>query len=276
MSSPFVPVPPTAPLPHRREIRGWLLALATRRTGWPVLLLAFDWLLLAAALAGVLLVPPLWLKLLCGAAAGFVIGRLFIVGHDACHQSLTPHRRLNQWLGRIALLPSLTPYSLWEVGHNVVHHGYTNLKGFDFVWAPYTREEFAALSPVQQRAAPHHGTHGAPRGHGHPAVPPEEGPGRPGTHAAGAHRGAALLLALVLRHGTALQAVRIRAAVLDGLPGAADEPAGRRPGVEPLPRAGGGGPCGNNYPFARFCRISNAGSVLPSSTSRKAPPPVEM
>ena len=29
-------------------------------------------------------------------------------------------------------------------------------------------------------------------------------------------------------------------------------------------------------PFARFCRISNAGRVLPSSTSRKAPPPVEM
>ena len=29
-------------------------------------------------------------------------------------------------------------------------------------------------------------------------------------------------------------------------------------------------------PAARFCRISNAGKVLPSSTSRKAPPPVEM
>ena len=27
---------------------------------------------------------------------------------------------------------------------------------------------------------------------------------------------------------------------------------------------------------ARFSRISNAGSVLPSSTSRNAPPPVEM
>ena len=29
-------------------------------------------------------------------------------------------------------------------------------------------------------------------------------------------------------------------------------------------------------PAARFCKISKAGSVLPSSTSRKAPPPVEM
>lgn len=84
-----------------------------------------------------------------------MIGRLFIIGHDACHQSLTPHRRLNHWLGRIAFLPSITPYSLWEVGHNVVHHGYTNLKGFDFVWAPLTAEEFARLTPMQQRLEPH-------------------------------------------------------------------------------------------------------------------------
>src|SRR5262249_18333431 len=109
--------------------------------------LAFDYALLLAALAGAILASPAWLRVLCGLAAGFVIGRLFIIGHDACHQSLTPHRRLNHWLGRIAFLPSLTPYSLWEVGHNVVHHGYTNLKGFDFVWAPHTAQEFAALAP---------------------------------------------------------------------------------------------------------------------------------
>jgi hypothetical protein len=39
----------------------------------------------------------------------------------------------------MVIRPSLTPFSLWDVGHNVVHHGYTNLKGFDFVWAPNTR-----------------------------------------------------------------------------------------------------------------------------------------
>jgi len=140
------PVPPAAPLPHRRQIRQWLLPLARRLTLYPIVLLLVDWLLLTGCLAGVL-AGPLALKLLCGLAAGFVIGRLFILGHDACHQSLTPHRRLNRWLGRIAFLPSLTPYSLWEVGHNVVHHGYTNLKGFDFVWAPHTAEEYAALGP---------------------------------------------------------------------------------------------------------------------------------
>jgi len=145
------PIPAGAPLPHRKEIRQWLLPLSARTTLYPALLLAFDGALLAATLAGAVLAQAWWLRALCGLAAGFMIGRLFIIGHDACHQSLTPHRRLNHWLGRIAFLPSLTPYSLWEVGHNVVHHGYTNLKGFDFVWAPRTGEEFAALTPWQRR-----------------------------------------------------------------------------------------------------------------------------
>jgi omega-6 fatty acid desaturase (delta-12 desaturase) len=150
-TAPLSPIPPAAPMPHRKHIREWLLPLAGRTTLYPVLLLAFDYALLLGALAGSVLLEAWWARLACGLAAGFVIGRLFIIGHDACHQSLTPHRRLNHWLGRIAFLPSFTPYSLWEVGHNVVHHGYTNLKGFDFVWAPHTAQEFAALTPLQRR-----------------------------------------------------------------------------------------------------------------------------
>lgn len=150
MSSTSAPVAPAAPIPHRKELRQWLIPLSARTTLYPVLLLAFDYALLFATLAGAIVLDAAWARVLCGLAAGFLTGRLFVVGHDACHQSLTPHRRLNHWLGRIAFLPSLTPYSLWEVGHNVVHHGYTNLKGFDFVWAPHTREEFAALTPMQK------------------------------------------------------------------------------------------------------------------------------
>ena len=141
------PVPTGAPLPHRKVIRGWISPLAERRTAIAVALLVLDWAIFAALIAGTILLQAWWAKLLCALAAGFVIGRLFIIGHDACHQSYTPHRGLNRVLGRIAMIPSLTPYSLWEVGHNVVHHGYTNLKGVDFVWAPLSKAEFEALSP---------------------------------------------------------------------------------------------------------------------------------
>jgi omega-6 fatty acid desaturase (delta-12 desaturase) len=149
MTSSVLPIPLDQPLPHRKIIRQWLAQLSTKSTGYALLILVTDYVLLLAAMTGIVL---LWAKLLCGVAAGFMIGRLFIIGHDACHQSLTPHRGLNRWLGRIAFLPSLTPYSLWDVGHNVVHHGYTNLKGFDFVWAPHTRAEFAQLTPMQRQA----------------------------------------------------------------------------------------------------------------------------
>ena len=145
-----VPLPPDAPLPHRKVIRSWLLPLAERTTVRALMLLTLDYALLAGLLYGIVRFESAGLKLLCGLAAGFVIGRLFIIGHDACHQSLTPHRRLNKWLGRIAFLPSLTPYSLWDMGHNAVHHGFTNLKGVDFVWAPLTRDEYEALSPSRR------------------------------------------------------------------------------------------------------------------------------
>lgn len=145
-----LPVPVDQPLPHRKVMRRWLIPLSERKTAYAVLLLATDYSLLFAALTGVVLVDGWLSKLALGMAAGFMIGRLFIVGHDACHQSLTPRRGLNRLLGRIAFLPSLTPYSLWDVGHNVVHHGYTNLKGFDFVWAPLTQDEFKALPRWRQ------------------------------------------------------------------------------------------------------------------------------
>jgi omega-6 fatty acid desaturase (delta-12 desaturase) len=82
---------------------------------------------------------------------GLAIGVFFIVGHDACHGSLTPSSALNKWLGRIAFLPSLHPYSAWEYSHNALHHGWTNLRGKDPVYCPRTLPEFRALSPMQQR-----------------------------------------------------------------------------------------------------------------------------
>lgn len=145
------PVPATAPMPHRKLIRVWLLPFSRRRTAYALLLVVQDLLLFAGSMFAIVWVSSVLLKILFGLIAGFMIGRLFILGHDACHQSFTAHRRLNAWIGRLVFLPSLTPYSLWETGHNVVHHGYTGLKGFDFVWQPLTLEDYRAL-PSWRRA----------------------------------------------------------------------------------------------------------------------------
>ncbi len=131
----------------RKNLRQRLRPVSSTSTARALALVALDATLFVAAIAGTVLAGSVALKLLLAVVAGFLIGRLFILGHDACHQSFTPHKTLNRWLGRIVFLPSLTPYSLWEAGHNVMHHGYTNLKGADFVWTPHTIEEYRALTP---------------------------------------------------------------------------------------------------------------------------------
>jgi len=135
----------TQAIPHRRVIRSWLVPLAARSTAYALALVVVDLVLFVACLAAAIVAGSAWVQALAGVLTGLVISRLFILGHDACHQSFTPHRGLNRWLGRLVFLPSLTPYSLWEVGHNVVHHGYTNLRGFDFVWQPLSLDEFRAM-----------------------------------------------------------------------------------------------------------------------------------
>lgn len=141
---------PSQAIAHRKVIRSWLLPITTKNTLFALALVALDWVWFGSAMAVAVLSKYVVLQVLAGGVAGLVIARLFILGHDACHQSLTPHRRLNRWLGRLLFLPSLTPYSLWDVGHNVVHHGYTNLKDFDFVWQPSSLQAYAAMPAWRQ------------------------------------------------------------------------------------------------------------------------------
>ena len=112
--------------------------------------LMFDLVLFAASSALVLLATSVALKLVGTLLVTAAIVRLFLIGHDACHGSYFASKKLNAVCGRIAFLPSLTAFSLWEVGHNTAHHGFNNLKGRDQVWAPYSKAEFDALPRHRQ------------------------------------------------------------------------------------------------------------------------------
>lgn len=132
----------TYSIPRLREV---LSAYYRRSTAIAIALLVSDialfgvaeWLVASQSLG--------WQILGC-VLATLAIVRLFIIGHDACHGSLTDHDALNKVLGRIAFLPSMTPYSLWRVGHNVIHHGFNSLKGRDFVWEPKDPQEWEKMS----------------------------------------------------------------------------------------------------------------------------------
>src|SRR5579862_5116335 len=90
-------------------------------------------------------------RFLAGTCAGVLLAMLFVVGHDACHGSYTSRRWLNSAIGRIAFLPTLTPFSTWELSHNLTHHIYTNLKQLDYVWTPLSKHEYDALPPWRRR-----------------------------------------------------------------------------------------------------------------------------
>lgn len=105
------------------------------------------WMLLTA----LALAPFPWpVSLGFALAAGLAIGVVFTVGHDASHQALTPHRWLNGLIARLAFIPSAHAASLWDVGHNRIHHGCTNLLGQDYVWEPLTPEGYRAAGPVRR------------------------------------------------------------------------------------------------------------------------------
>jgi omega-6 fatty acid desaturase (delta-12 desaturase) len=145
-----------APAPvNDRSRRIWRTLLqpfaAKRDIATPFMWFLIDWFVLGAAIASLLIVDSLWVQIFASLVAALWIARLFVIGHDACHGSYTPNKTLNKWIGRIAFLPSLTPFSLWEIGHNLAHHGFTNLKGRDYVWTPYSPHEFARLPWIRRK-----------------------------------------------------------------------------------------------------------------------------
>ena len=92
------------------------------------------------------LVAKLALTTLTGAA----IGVAFVIGHDACHGALTSNARFNRWGAWLAFLPALHPPTSWDWGHNRMHHSWTNLRGRDYVYAPLTVVDWAALTSFQR------------------------------------------------------------------------------------------------------------------------------
>ena len=81
---------------------------------WALLLIAVErgqpWLYALALLPGV----------------GFIV-RLFLIQHDCGHGAFFPNQRVNNWLGRIIGVVTLTPYEYWRRSHAVHHASSGNL-----------------------------------------------------------------------------------------------------------------------------------------------------
>ena len=142
--------------PYTGAPREWLTPEARRRVteksslkAWLILLLhvVFYVATLLGALAPIPLAANLFFAMLNGSLA---IGLLFAIGHDCVHKAFAPDRLTNQIMARISFLPCAHSSSQWEVVHNKNHHGKTNFKGVDYVWAPMSTTEFRA-APAWRR-----------------------------------------------------------------------------------------------------------------------------
>jgi len=80
-------------------------------------------------------------------AAGFLV-RLFMIQHDCSHGSFFRHRLVNDWVGRLIGVLTLTPYDLWRHSHGIHHATSGNLdrRGIGDV-DTLTVREYLALSP---------------------------------------------------------------------------------------------------------------------------------
>ncbi len=107
-----------------------------------------DLVMYGLIIAGLIVIDNPFAVIALWVLSAMVISGLFIVAHDAAHGALFSSKRLNRVIGTIAMLPSWHVYEGWTLGHNRIHHGYTVREGFDFVWHPYTPEQFAAMSTL--------------------------------------------------------------------------------------------------------------------------------
>lgn len=135
-----------ARLAKRRELRQVLRPFTNSSFAIGLGLVSLDIGLYVSASIAVLLADSLLWKAVASVGIGIAIARLFVLGHDAGHHSLTPSRALNNFLARLTMLPSYSCLSLWKAGHNVAHHGFAGLRGRDIPWVPLSPEEYLSRS----------------------------------------------------------------------------------------------------------------------------------
>jgi len=125
--------PKATALPHSNlEIGSWTQALARYRQPQPlrsvfeIAITVVPFVLFWAVGAYAAMNGHWWGLLATIPAAGFLV-RLFILQHDCGHGSLFSQRPLNDWIGRLIGVFTLTPYDYWRRTHAVHHASSGNL-----------------------------------------------------------------------------------------------------------------------------------------------------
>jgi omega-6 fatty acid desaturase (delta-12 desaturase) len=123
MTDNALPTPPPPALPETQRLPGVLARYRDPKLAWSLTEIAVTLAPLVALWAAMwaLMHVSYWLTLaLALPAAGFLV-RLFLIQHDCGHGSFFRHRALNDWVGRVFGVVTLTPYDYWKRTH-ATHH----------------------------------------------------------------------------------------------------------------------------------------------------------
>jgi omega-6 fatty acid desaturase (delta-12 desaturase) len=138
------------PVLDQRTLRKLIAAYArphSKRAAVELLVTALPFFALMAALF-VALDHGWWAALLLSIPAGALLVRLFMIQHDCGHGAFFRSRRLNDIVGRVIGVLTMTPYAFWRRCHAVHHAGSGNLdrRGIGDVRTMTVREYLSASS----------------------------------------------------------------------------------------------------------------------------------
>lgn len=144
---------PDQSLSERPRARDWIKVLAAYREpdearSWRELAVTLGPFLGLWALAWASLGGPRIVTLLLAALLGLFLMRLFALQHDCGHAALFRDRRVNDWVGRVLGVLTLSPYTTWRKMHATHHENAGNLDG-DFMGdlVVLTVDRYRALGP---------------------------------------------------------------------------------------------------------------------------------
>jgi len=136
-----------------QDARGWLQNLAPYQTpnlGRSIFEIAITAGLFIACwvLMWLFLGVSYWISFALTLPAAGLLVRLFVIQHDCGHGAFFKNRAVNDWVGRVIGIFTLTPYDFWKHTHAIHHAGTGNLdrRGLGDI-DTLTVREYAALSP---------------------------------------------------------------------------------------------------------------------------------
>ncbi|GAB5437717.1 fatty acid desaturase [Falsiruegeria mediterranea] len=144
------------PQPEIRAARDWIKVLSQYRTpnagrSWFELAVTAVPFVVLWALAWWALSVSYGLAVVLSLVNAAFLLRLFTIQHDCGHGAFFENRTLNDWLGRILGVLTLTPYDVWKRSHSIHHSGAGNLarRGIGDIHTA-TVAEYREMSPMSQ------------------------------------------------------------------------------------------------------------------------------